>query len=216
MKRRLKAGMKYVIMLGVTAFCLTACAATESTQSESLEKFETVSEVVEEETASKESEPEETAVKESEPDETDVKESEPKETVEQDIVDTENQIEYDVENVLSQTEETAAALEKKLKEDASLKQVDMNELSYEIYMVWDNTLNELWQVLKENLDEEVMKGLLEEQRAWITEKEEEVKQVGETVSGGSIAPLVCNQRAAELTKDRVYELAVYLGYVETE
>ena len=196
MKRRLKVGMKYVIILSVAAICLTACAITETTQSESLEKFETVSEVVEEETAAKESEPEE--------------------TVEQEITDTEKQIEYDVETVLSQTEEAAAALEKKLKEDASLKQVDMNELSYEIYMVWDDTLNELWQVLQENIDEEVMNGLLEEQRAWIIEKEEEVKQVGDTVSGGSIAPLVCNQRAAKLTKERVYELAVYLGYVKTE
>lgn len=176
MKRRLKVGMKYVIILSVATICLTACATTESAQTEGFENFETESGMVEEE----------------------------------------KQIEYDVETKLSQAEEAAAVLEKKLLEDASLKQVDMNELSYEIYMVWDDTLNDLWQVLKETLDEAVMNGLLEEQRAWITEKEKEVKQVGETVSGGSIAPLVCNQRAAKLTKERVYELAAYLGYVERD
>lgn len=38
--------------------------------------------------------------------------------------------------------------------------------------------------------------LSEEQRAWITEKEAEVKQIGEE-SGGSMAALLCNQRAEE-------------------
>ena len=106
--------------------------------------------------------------------------------------------------------------EKKLLEDASLTQMDMNTLASEMYQVWDDLLNELWGILKETLDEDVMEDLLQEQRAWITNKEAEVKQAGDAVSGGSMAPLVANQKAAEITKERVYELAAYLGYVEAK
>lgn len=103
---------------------------------------------------------------------------------------------------------------KKLYEDASLTQADMNEISYEISTVWDELLNEIWTILNQSLDEETKAELLAEQCAWITEKEAEVKQVGEE-AGGSIAALLCNQRVAQLTRIRVYELANYLGYEGT-
>lgn len=109
----------------------------------------------------------------------------------------------------------AAALEKKLLEDRSLTQADMNELSNDIYKVWDGALNELWQALKNSQDAGTFEQLLEEQRAWIAEKEAEVKRAGENVGGGSMAPMVTSQRVAKLTKERVYELAGYLGYVGT-
>lgn len=127
---------------------------------------------------------------------------------------TEVQVNYDIQIMLEEAEAQAANLEKKLYEDASLTQADMNEISYEISIVWDELLNEIWSILNQSLDEETKAELLEEQRAWITEKEAEVKQVGEE-SGGSIAALLCNQRAAQLTRVRVYELANYLGYEGT-
>ena len=116
-------------------------------------------------------------------------------------------IEIDVQGMLKKAEEEAAALQKKLTEDSSLKQSDMNELSYEIYLIWDNLLNELWAVLKDTMDEKSMNDLLEEQRDWITMKESESKKAGEAYSGGSMASLASNMKAAELTKVRVYELA---------
>ena len=100
-------------------------------------------------------------------------------------------------------------------EDPSLNQADMNTLSGEIYQVWDGVLNELWKNVKSTLDEEKWNNLLEEQRTWIAEKEAEVKQAGEEVGGGSLAPLVANQRAAKLTRLRVYELTSYLGFEGT-
>lgn len=124
------------------------------------------------------------------------------------------QVNDDVQTMLEETEAQAVDLEKKLYEDASLTQADMNEISYEISTVWDELLNEIWTILNQSLDEETKAELLEEQRAWITEKEAEVKQVGEE-AGGSIAALLCNQRAAQLTRIRVYELANYLGYEGT-
>ena len=114
-----------------------------------------------------------------------------------------------LEELILQTEEKAAALEEKLYQDSSLTQADMNDISYEIYTLWDNTLNTVWSALKESLDEAAMKQLLEEQRRWITDKEAAVKETGESVGGGSLATLVCNQKAAELTQERVYELAAY-------
>ncbi len=127
---------------------------------------------------------------------------------------TEVQVNYDIQIMLEEAEAQAADLEKKLYEDASLTQADMNEISNEISTVWDELLNEIWSILNQSLDEETKAELLEEQRAWITEKEAEVKQVGEE-AGGSIAALLCNQRAAQLTRTRVYELANYLGYEGT-
>lgn len=124
---------------------------------------------------------------------------------------TEAPINIDVQGMLEEAEEEASALQKKLTEDSSLKQSDMNVLSNDIYLIWDDLLNDLWAVLKDTLDEKTMNALLEEQRAWITMKEGEVKKAGDVYGGGSMAPLVSNQKGAELTRTRVYELAEYLG-----
>lgn len=126
----------------------------------------------------------------------------------------ETSIVIDVQEMLSEAEEKTAALQKKLTEDSTLKQSEMNELSYEIYCVWDDLLNELWAILKDTLDENTMNTLLEEQRAWITMKEAKVKEAGEVFAGGSIVPLISNKKGAELTKIRVYELVAYLRVEE--
>ena len=116
----------------------------------------------------------------------------------------------DVDGMLEAADQEAALLEKKLAEDATLTQSDMNALSQEIYIIWDDLLNELWGLLKENLDQKTMDKLLQEQRTWIADKEAEVKQAGAEFAGGSMAALAANQKAAELTKERVYVLAEYL------
>ncbi len=126
-----------------------------------------------------------------------------------------NQVEYDAQQILEDAEREASSLQKKLQEDPSLTQADMNTLSGEIYQVWDGVLNELWKNVKSTLDEEQWNNLLEEQRTWIAEKEAEVKEAGEAFGGGSMAPLVANQRASKLTRHRVYELASHLGFEGT-
>ena len=125
------------------------------------------------------------------------------------------QTDLDVSQTLEDAEREAFALQKKLLEDPSLTQADMNTLSMEIYQVWDGVLNDLWKVLKSTLDEESMDNLLKEQQAWIADKEAEVKETGEAVGGGSMAPLVANQRATKLTRKRVYKLASHLGFEGT-
>lgn len=117
-----------------------------------------------------------------------------------------------ISDMLATAEENSLKLNKKLSEDPSLTQTDMNQLSFEIYKIWDDLLNELWAVLKDTLNEETMNNLLEEQRMWIQTKEEEIKNAGNEFAGGSMATLASNQKAAELTKIRVYELSTYLEF----
>ena len=189
-KNRMKAGTKLVILLSLAVICLSACTTTKPLEPTGGEKQSTAEETTEETT---------------------LVETETQGTIEPDTTEAQKPIEYDIEARLNKAEADAAALEKKWMEDASIKQTDMNRLSGQVYQVWDDVLNELWQVLKENLDDSTMDMLLQEQRTWITNKEDEVKKAAATFNGGSMAAFAANQKAAELTKTRVYELASYLG-----
>ena len=64
----------------------------------------------------------------------------------------------------------------------------------------DDCLNRVWSYLKETLSLEDMEALTNEELDWITEKEETVNSMT-TLSEGEILA-----KAAELTKERVYEL----------
>lgn len=186
---------KIILMLIVTMF-LFGCGLSEEETAANNEPVEDL--VIE----SQEEEKEEVEEQEEEKEETE----EVEEQEEQKSVDK-----AAVEKLLADAEKEAAALEKKLAEDASLSQADMNALSNEIYVVWDDVLNELWGILKDTQDEDTMDDLLKEQREWIDMKETEAEKAGEEFAGGSMQALVVNQKAAELTKVRVYELADYLG-----
>ena len=191
--------MKKIILMLIMSMFLFGCGSSEEKTPENNEPVEDlVIESQEEETEEVE-EQEETEVKEQ-------KEEKTEEVEEQQSVDKSA-----VEKLLADAEKEAAALEKKLAEDASLSQADMNKLSNEIYVVWDDVLNELWGILKDTQDEDTMNDLLKEQREWIDMKETEAEKAGEEFAGGSMQALVVNQKAAELTKVRVYELADYLG-----
>lgn len=117
---------------------------------------------------------------------------------------------YDIVDNLKQSltyrEEEAAALEDTIMNDPNLTQADLNEKSQQMYEIWDLTLNEIWEVLKRNLNAEDMAVLTEKQLDWIAMKEESMKEAGAEVEGGSMYGMVVAQRGAELTKERVYEL----------
>ena len=122
---------------------------------------------------------------------------------------------YDyVENLhtfIADQQELAVSLEETLMHE-NLNQVELNELSYQIFELWDAVLNEEWSVLKQLLEEDTMNDLLKDQREWIKYKENVVQDVVTETGGGSITPLLANQRAADLTKFRVYELLDYVTY----
>lgn len=90
-------------------------------------------------------------------------------------------------------------------------QLEMNLYSGDLYQLWDDELNSLWKRLSKELTPEMKKKVLNQQRAWIKRKDENVKSAGDMVDGGSIQPLVHNSRAAEMTRTRVYVLAKYLA-----
>ncbi len=117
---------------------------------------------------------------------------------------------YDLEGKLKKAEGDSAVLENKLSTDGSLKQMDMNQIANEIYVIWDELLNDMWEEIKSTLDEEAFNTLLVEQREWITDKEEQIKQAREAYGTGSLAPFAGDRKATELTKARVYELCEYL------
>ena len=117
---------------------------------------------------------------------------------------------YDFQAELKKVEDEVAALEKRLQEDGSLTQADLNELSGEIYKLWDDLLNDMWEAMEAELNGDTMDTLTQDQQEWITGKDAEVKKAGESYAGGSISALIMNEKAAEMTKARVYELAPYL------
>ena len=180
MKRKLNKKLIAVCMMA--SLCFSGCGKMKIAEKESVQSNETI--------------------------ETDAAGS--SEITESITIESTEKIGIDIDGMMEAADQEAALLEKKLTEDATLTQSDMNALSQEIYMIWDNLLNELWGILKENLDQETMDTLLKEQRIWITEKEAAVKEAGAAFSGGSMATLAANQKAAELTKARVQVLVEYL------
>lgn len=128
------------------------------------------------------------------------------------ILETENKMESslkksEMENV-AKVEEESERLEQNLSDTAI--QSEMNEYSGQYYKLWDDELNRLWKVLKNELNDETMKSVLEEQRQWIKEKETAVSEAKALVSGGSAEIMNANMTGGELTRSRVYELLEYL------
>jgi uncharacterized protein YecT (DUF1311 family) len=88
---------------------------------------------------------------------------------------------------------------------------DQLVIADESYKLWDDELNLIWRRLKEVLSDEEMSSLVLEERKWINEKEEKAKNAGLEYEGGSIQSMIVLVKKAKLTRDRVYELAAYLG-----
>ena len=89
-------------------------------------------------------------------------------------------------------------------------QMEMNEYSEQLYKLWDDELNRLWKVLKEELSSTEMAKLLEEQRTWIAEKEKAINEIGEISGGGTATTMNENMTGEDLIRRRVYELLEYL------
>lgn len=98
----------------------------------------------------------------------------------------------------------------------SMGQQEMNQLTAQWYQLWDDELNSLWSRLSDELDAEAKANVLDEQRAWIKRKEENVKSAGAAAFGGSLQPQLENSTAEEMTRARAYILAGYLADVRNE
>ena len=109
---------------------------------------------------------------------------------------------------IARAEEAAARLEEEM--HSARNQAEMTQLSGEIYTVWDDALNAIWKILKENLDAASMEQLTVEERQWIKDKEAAAEAAGAEFAGGTVQSMMISSTAAELTRTRVYELAEYL------
>lgn len=115
--------------------------------------------------------------------------------------DTSNELDDYMTSIKEQSDIIKTSLEQE-----ELTQSDMNSKAQELYVLWDEALNDLWDELKSCLSEEEFSKLLDEQRTWIAEKEKSVEEVGKEVEGGSLYSFVMNMEAAKITEERVYEL----------
>lgn len=86
--------------------------------------------------------------------------------------------------------------------------VDMVECTASMYEISDNCLNEIWNLVRYNVDEDSFDIVLEEQREWIAEKEKKAKEI--TASDGSLAAVDRNLFCADMTMERCEELIEYL------
>ena len=114
-----------------------------------------------------------------------------------------------IDKELEEIAARAADMETEL-ESGLLSQLEMNRLSGELYMLWDDELNSMWKRIREILPEDAMAQLTAEELDWIREKEAAVEEAGAEAEGGSLQPLLKNDAAAMYTRERVYELAKYL------
>ena len=87
-------------------------------------------------------------------------------------------------------------------QDATLSQEERETKAEELYQVWDNELNEVWDALNRLLSPEDMEVLTAEELEWIAWKEEQAALAGAGMAGAL--------RAAELTRERVGVLEEYL------
>lgn len=85
--------------------------------------------------------------------------------------------------------------------------VEMTEAMGEIFIKWDDALNEIKCVLKIQLSVNEMEKLKNEQRKWLTYRDEEAKKAAAKYEGGTMETLEYISVQANLTKERCYELA---------
>lgn len=115
-----------------------------------------------------------------------------------DIVDS-------LRKTIAVTEDWAGSVESFIRNEART-QAELNEKSQKLYRLWDQALNDVWDILKRTQDEESMRALTAEELEWIARKEQAVVEAGAEYEGGSMQPMAKNMKGAELTKLRVYEL----------
>lgn len=93
-----------------------------------------------------------------------------------------------------------------------LSQTEYNLKTGELYTLWDNALNDLWNVLSNTLSKDEMDDLTDEENTWIADKERQIAEAGSEVEGGSMQPMVENMKGAYLTEDRVRQLIMLLPH----
>lgn len=99
---------------------------------------------------------------------------------------------------------------------SDMTQFEMNCLAGDRYSLWDGELNSIWSRLSEKLSGSEKEKLVNEQKEWIVQKDRNRDVAGIENGGGSLAPLLMNDYAADMTRVRVYYLAQMLADLQGE
>lgn len=74
------------------------------------------------------------------------------------------------------------------------------------YKSWDDLLNEIYGVLKEQLSAAEMESVKNEQINWISIRDAKAEDSASEVKGGTLEPVFYTSSLVESTKNRCYEL----------
>mgnify|MGYP000758973726 FL=1 len=94
--------------------------------------------------------------------------------------------------------------------DKAESQSEINDDSQKRYEVMDECLNYIWNLIKNDTDENAYQKILEEQRTWIADKEAKAKAASDEYGDGSAGTAAYYDKSAELTMTRCEELVEYL------
>lgn len=184
--------MKKSILLWLLVVAILAAGCTGRVSDDQQTTAATTENTTAAATADTQAEVETTAAPETtSPEETQAQQTEP--------ADTNDELDEYMASLEAQAADIKAALEQ------AQSQSEMNQKAHELYVLWDDALNELWGKLQDSLPEDEFDELLDEQIQWIEDKENAVEEAGKEVEGGSMYPLITNSEAAEITEERVYE-----------
>lgn len=184
--------MKKSILLWLLAVAILAAGCTGRVSDTQQTTAATTENTTAAATADTQAEVETTAAPETtSPEETQAQQTEP--------ADTNDELDEYMASLEAQAADIKAALEQ------AQSQSEMNQKAHELYVLWDDALNELWGKLQDSLPEDEFDELLDEQIQWIEDKENAVEEAGKEVEGGSMYPLITNSEAAGITEERVYE-----------
>lgn len=84
--------------------------------------------------------------------------------------------------------------------------IKMKEALGQAYKRWDDTLNDIYGDLKNELNPDVMKELKNEQINWITYRDNTAKKESEEFKGGTLEGVQYIDSMGRVTKERCYEL----------
>ncbi len=97
-------------------------------------------------------------------------------------------------------------LKVKLKDKLAGSTLEMREAESEIYIAWDEMLNEVYSEIISTLSEEEKDKLILEEKNWIEERDKKADDAAKEVEGGTMEPLVRTSSLEVSTKERCYEL----------
>lgn len=95
-------------------------------------------------------------------------------------------------------------------EEGGLSQVEINQTMAEIYQIWDDELNWIWDEMEARVDMKTMNNLRIEQREWVEQRTQAMEKAGTEAKDELTVPYLECDEGIKRTKERVNELAEWI------